>query len=168
MNRAISTVFDVGFAIVLVGASVAVLAGVPAPGTDQPPTVHSGGGVALSGSTMTVQYPREDGPPAVVTGTVAGHVRDAAVARHAGVGDDYVAAVEREVGTRIKDTGTRTQLVGACEPRNEPSTPADTIVVGPAPPTGDPVDATAYRWNETDDGGSRDCDPVVVVRRWSP
>lgn len=171
MNRGISTVLDVGFAIVLVGASVAVLAGVPTPGPDH--GAEAGvGGVSVAGSTMTVEYERPDGQSAVATGTVAGHLRDAALARRAGVGDSYVAAVETDVAARIETTGAATQLVGACSPsarggtdsRREP----EPVVVGPAPPSGEPVDATVYRWNAVERPPTVECDPVVVVRRWSP
>ncbi|WP_259519264.1 hypothetical protein [Halanaeroarchaeum sp. HSR-CO] len=182
MNRGISTVLDVGFAIVLVGASVAVLAGVPATGVDQQPAVHASGGVAVAGSTMTVEYEREDDRSAVVTRTVAGHVRDAAIARDQGVGEPYVSAVEADVADRIAETGTRTQIVGACvedgrastmgpETRHESADAgqdAGTVVAGPAPPTGAPVDATVYRWNESAVPTSTACQPVVVVRSWSP
>lgn len=182
MNRGISTVLDVGFAIVLVGASVAVLAGVPTPGVDQQPVVHAGGGVAVAGSTMTVQYERDDDRPAIVTRTVAGHVRDAVISRDEGVGETYVTAVEDDVADRIEKTGTPTQLVGACVADGRAPTTASEprqrngdegyddgmVVAGPTPPTGAPVDATLYRWNESAVPTSADCQPVVVVRSWSP
>lgn len=181
MNRGISTVLDVGIAIVLVGASVAVLAGVPTSGVDQQPTVHAGGGDAIAGSTMTVQYERDGDRRAVVTRTVAGHVRDAAIASQTGVGEPYVTAVEEDVSDRIDDTGTRTQLVGACVADGGPSASGaqtwnasdegrhgGTVVAGPAPPTGATVDATVYRWNESAVPTTAGCQPVVVVRSWSP
>lgn len=172
MNRGISTVLDVGVAIVLIGASVGVLAGVPTPAVDQRSAVHSGGGVAVAGSTMSVQYDREDGQTVVVTRTVAGHVRDAAIARHAGVGDAYTTAVESAVADRIEETGTRAQLVGACEANAEDldreAADGGPVVVGPAPPMERPVDATVYRWNGTDSAATAACEPVVVVRSWSP
>lgn len=182
MNRGISTVLDVGFAIVLVGASVAVLAGVPTTGVDQQPSVHVGGGVAVAGSTLTVQYERHDDRSAVVTRTVAGHVRDAAIARDQGVGETYVSTVEADVADRIEETGTPTQLVGACvddgrasmmgpetkHGSGDEARDAGMVVAGPAPPSGAPVDATVYRWNASAVPTSTDCQPVVVVRSWSP
>lgn len=171
MSRGISTVLDVGFAVVLVGASVAVLAGVPSPGLDGAASAQVGG-ASVAGSTMTVQYERPDGQSAVVTATVAGHLRDAALARRAGVGDAYVEAVEADVGTRIESTGASAQILGACSADAETggalSEGAETVVAGPAPPTGEPVDATVYRWNGDEHRETVDCDPVVVVRRWSP
>lgn len=170
MNRAISTVLDVGFAIVLVSASVVVLAGVPAPDVDQRPAVQGGGGAAVAGSTMTVQYARDDGQQAAVTRTVAGHLRDAAIAREQAVGEAYVTAVADDLSDRIETTGTPTQLVGACveQDGDVAGTETEPVVAGPAPPTGVPVDATLYRWNESAVPASADCRPVVVVRRWSP
>lgn len=170
-NRGISTVLDVGFAVVLIGASVAVLAGVPMPAPDHGADAGVGG-VSVAGSTMTVEYERPDGRSAVATGTVAGHLRDATLARQAGVGEDYVGAVERRVAERIETTGARTQLVGTCSVSAgtgvDSRGAAEPVVAGPAPPTGVPVDATVYRWNEGGRPGTADCDPVVVVRRWSP
>lgn len=171
MNRGISTVLDVGLAIVLIGASVAVLAGVPTPNPDHGADAEVGG-VSVAGSTMTIEYDRPDGQSAVATGTVAGHLRDAALARRAGVGDDYVAAVESDVADRIETTGAPTQLVGACSrpDRGEDDSRRETepVVAGPTPPTGEPVDATVYRWNADAGQSTGECDPVVVVRRWSP
>ena len=171
MSRGISTVLDVGIAIVLIGASVGVLAGVPVPTEEQGMAAHRGGGVAVAGSTMSVEYDREDGQTVVVTRTVAGHVRDAAIARDAGVGDAYTTAVESAVADRIGETGTRAQLVGACESvAEEPDREAadgDPFAVGPAPPLDRPVDATVYRWNGSDSEATADCEPVVVVRSWS-
>lgn len=170
MNRGISTVLDVGFAIVLVGASVAVLTGVPAPGPATPPADHLAGGVAVAGSTLTVQYDRADGESAVVTGTVGTLLRDAAIARHMGVGEPFATSVTAAVDDRIEGTGTPTQLVGACVPASASvsrSTIRDRVVAGPAPPTGASVDATVYKWNGSV-AGRADCEPVVVVRSWSP
>jgi len=168
MNRGISTVVDVSVAIVLVGASVALLAGVPAP--DSPSHQAPGtGGTAIAGSTTTVQYERVDGQTAVVTGTAAGLLRDAAIARYRGTGGPFVEAVARSVASRIERTGTPAQLVAAC-PGSDP------VVAGTAPPDERPVRATVYHWNEstlanasaaTDRGDAADrCRPVVVVRRW--
>ncbi|MFB6133034.1 MAG: hypothetical protein ABEJ44_06490 [Halanaeroarchaeum sp.] len=171
MNRGISTVLDVGFAIVLVGASVAVLSGVPTSAPDHGADADVGG-VSVAGSTLTVEYERRDGQSAIVTGTVAGHLRDAALARRAGVGADYVRAVERQVADRVEVTGARTQLVGACSVSagvgDDSRGATEPVVAGPAPPTGEPVDATVYRWNAVERPPTVACDPVVVVRRWSP
>lgn len=171
MSRAISTVLDVGLAIVLVGASVAVFAGVPTPAADPARPVPSTGGDTLAGSTMTVQYERADGQDVAVTGTVAGLVRDAAIARQESASEAYVDAVEESVADRIDETGTATQLVGACEDDSGrdavPSANRSPVVAGPTPPSGQSVDATVYRWNESSDAGTANCDPIVVVRRWS-
>ncbi|MFB6069606.1 MAG: hypothetical protein ABEJ76_01175 [Halanaeroarchaeum sp.] len=158
MTRGLSTVVDVAFAILLVGSSVAVLSGVhPA---DPAPRVQPGtGGEAVAGSTMTVRYERADGASAAVTGTVAGLVRDAAIARHRGVGGRYVAAVTDAVDDRLAETGVRAQIVGAC-PGDDP------VVAGQTPAGSRGIRATAYRWNATE--GVDDCRPTVVVRRWSP
>lgn len=173
MNRAISTVLDVGVAMVLVGASVALLAGVPVPAGGDDVAVHAGGGSAVAGSTMTVEYERADGQQVQVTGTVAGLLHDAALSRQAGVGAPYVTAVETAVADRIQNTGTPTQLVGTCVPADgaapTESVPAP-VVAGPTPPGDEPVDATTYRWNGNQDAATAtdDCDPLVVVREWSP
>ena len=171
MTRAISTVLDVGVAIVLIGASVAVFAGVPAPAADTDAPTVSTGGSSLAGSTMTVEYERTDGQPVVVTGTVAGLLRDAAIARHEGVGETYVEAVEDSVTDRIDATGTPTQLLGTCgslDGTGRTATDNRTqVVAGTSPPTGQPVEATVYRWNASPTGASADCDPAVVLRRWS-
>lgn len=171
MSRAISTVLDVGVAIVLVGASVAVFAGVPSPAAEPERPVPSTGGDTIAGSTMTVQYERTDGQDVAVTGTVAGLLRDAAIARHESASEAYVGAVEESVTDRIDETGTATQLVGACAAGSGgdalPSANRSPVVAGPSPPSGQSVDATVYRWNESSAAGSADCDPIVVVRRWS-
>lgn len=164
MNRGISTVVDVAIAIVLVGASVALLSGVPAPDQPTHPSSESAG-AAIAGSTTTVHYDRADGQSAVVTGTAAGLLRDAAIARHRGVGEPFVEAVARTVARRIERTGTRAQLVAAC-PDSDP------VVAGTGPPDERPVSATVFRWGRSGVNGTTDeedrCHPVVVVRRWSP
>jgi hypothetical protein len=169
MTRAISTVLDVGVAIVLIGASVAVFAGVPAPAEETDTLAPSTGGSGLAGSTMTVQYERTDGQAVVVTGTVAGLLRDAAIARHEGDGDAYVDAVEESVADRIDATGTPTQLLGTCGTADDIGSGANRtqVVSGPSPPTGQPVEATVYRWNTSATGTAADCHPAVVLRRWS-
>lgn len=168
MNRGISTVLDVGVAIVLVGASVAVLAGVPTPGATEDVATHTGGGVAVAGSTMTVSYERPDGQTASVTRTVAGHLSVAAKTRATDSGDDYTTAVERDVAERIEDTGTSTQLASACVRETPESSQVEsTVVVGQAPPGDATVDAVVYRPKESTSDSS-ECDPVVVVRSWSP
>lgn len=171
MTRAISTVLDVGVAIVLIGASVAVFAGVPAPTDGTDALALSTGGSSLAGSTMTVQYERSDGQEVVVTGTVAGLLRDAAIARYDGVGEAYVDAVEESVTDRIDATGTPTQLVGTCGTPDgfggEAADDRTQVVSGASPPSGHPVEATVYRWNASPTGTAADCDPAVVLRRWS-
>lgn len=157
MSRGISTVVDVSLAVVLVGASVGVLSGVPA--ADPSPAPRPGsGGAAVAGSTLAVQYERADGESASVTATVAGHLRDAAIARNRSGDERYVAAVTRAVGDRLDRVGAHANLVASC-PGDDP------VVAGRTPPTGAAVTATVYRWNASADDS---CAPVVVVRRWSP
>lgn len=162
MSRGMSTVVDVALATVLIGASVAVFVGAPPPagGGDATPIMPDSGGVAVAGATLTVSYRRADGERATVTGTVAGLLRDAAIARRRGTGRRYVDAVRRRIDRRIDRVGTPAQLVGACGM-------AEPVVAGPTPPGDAPVIATVYRWNRTAANGT-DCRPVVVVRRWSP
>lgn len=160
MNRGISTVVDVSLAIVLVGTSVAVLSGVPA-AHSQLMTTPNTGGAAVAGSTLTVEYERPDGEMATVTGTVAGLLRDAAIARSRGPAGEYAGAVTSAIGGRLDRTGAPAQLVAGCGG-------IDPVVAGPHPPTGVAVTATVYRWNGTASGADRQCRPVVVVRRWSP
>lgn len=157
MSRAISTVVDVSLAVVLVGASVAVLSGV-APADPSPAPRPGSGGAAVAGSTLAVQYERPDGASASVAATVAGHLRDAAIARNRSTDDRYVEAVRSAVGDRLDRVGAPAQLVAAC-PGDDP------VVAGRTPPTGAAVAATVYRWNASTDDS---CAPVVVVRRWSP
>ncbi|MFB6094007.1 MAG: hypothetical protein ABEJ77_03605 [Halanaeroarchaeum sp.] len=169
MNRGISTVLDVGIAMVLIGASVAVIAGVPAPdeGASRVPEV---GETAIGGSTLTVRYDRPDGPDAVVTGTATGLIRDAALGRGTPAGAAYADAVERAVTERIEETSARVQIVGACSTGDVDPDDVDgerRVVAGPAPPGDRPVDATLYRWNATRRSDGTACSPVVVVRRWS-
>ncbi|MFB6124724.1 MAG: hypothetical protein ABEJ59_02030 [Halanaeroarchaeum sp.] len=157
MSRGISTVVDVSLAVVLVGASVGVLAGV-APTQPSPPPRPGSGGAAVAGTTLAVDYDRADGASASVTATVAGHLRDAAIARNRSTDGRYVAAVTGAVGDRLDRVGVDAQLLASC-PGDDP------VVAGRAPPTGGAVTATVYRWNAS---AEERCAPVVVVRRWSP
>ncbi|MFB6135110.1 MAG: hypothetical protein ABEJ55_08990 [Halanaeroarchaeum sp.] len=162
MSRGISTVLDVGIAIVVVGAAVGILVGIPSPSSNQGGTAAPVDGAAIAGSTTTITYPRDGGGPAVVTGTAAGLLADAARARQDGTGAAYVDAITAAIDERIDDTGATTQLVAACTAG--PSR-RDHVVAGPAPPGGVAVDATTYH---LDGNVSEGCRPVVVLRRWSP
>ena len=165
-NRGMSTPLDVALGLLLVGAAVGVIAGIqPA----VPDTPDSRGSVLL-GSQIEVTYETADGP-AQVSGTMGGLLGDAV---RAGTGKvdsrdrAFRRAVTEAADSRVSALGPPIQVIGYCTAN--PREPAS-LVVGEMVPPETPIRAAVYELPTDDRESTRspaDCQPAVVVRRWSP
>ncbi|AOW80638.1 hypothetical protein HTSR_1462 [Halodesulfurarchaeum formicicum] len=160
-ERGVSTVLDVVLGLLLVGLAAGVLVtSIPQPA--DPPTAD--GTPSVLGSTLTVEYETSAGAHSVeaTVGTLLG---DAILASHGSQTPRTAAfrsAVETRVSSHLETHGLPVQLVGSC--RGNEST--DPLVVGPAPPGDQVVRATVYQV-PAPASATEQCEPVVVVRRWS-
>lgn len=173
-ERGLSTPLDVAVGLLLVGAAVGVIAGVPAHQSSQADPGPRGS--VLLGSVIEVSYETERGP-AAVTGTIGGLVGEAVIATgptaQAGSSSAnksaetraFVEAVRRKVGGRVSELGVPIQIVGYCR-----SGAGDPLVIGRSVPQGAAVTASVYDSSQPatlNRSTAAECDPAVVVRRWS-
>lgn len=178
-SRGISTVVDVAIGLLLVSAAVSVIAGINPPADNTPET----SGSVLLGSRVDVQV-AASGPETTVTGTMGGMVGDAVLAGQPPVtarDRAFRRAVRAAVERRISETGVPIQVIGYCrggaaagaggDDGSMPSGQA-IFVAGADTPPERPIRAVVY---DVPGGpatgtpsGNRDCEPAVVVRRWSP
>lgn len=160
-DRAISTPIDVVLGLVLVGLATGVVAtAVPAP-VDTP---TDGGQSAILGSSITVQFETEAGEW-TVRETVGGHLADAALAGQESNSRNvaYRDATRTAISNYVETHGRHVQVIGVCR-----GTEADPLIAGRTPPGDRPVRATVYEVPYSTGTSEPDCDPVVVLRRWSP
>ncbi|MFB6085360.1 MAG: hypothetical protein ABEJ84_00920 [Halodesulfurarchaeum sp.] len=162
-DRGISTPIDVVLGLLMIGlaAGVVVMA-VPAPVETPPDDARA----AILGSSIVVEFDTDAGDW-TVRETVGGLLADAAVAGW-GVETPPERAYRRATRTAITDHiethGVHLQLVGVCRGAES----IDPLVAGRPPKADRPVRATVYELPSTQSGGSSGCEPIVVLRRWSP
>lgn len=167
-ERGLSTPIDVSIALVLVAASVLVIGGID-PVEPDPPDVQ---GSALLGGPLEITY-NGDAGTVTVAGTVGGLMSDAAVvATTSNSAEDaaFVSAVEHSADRELERRGVPAQVVATCNRSDAGS--VTQIEAGPRPPADAVVYATVYRRTPASprDGAERTdrCEPLIVVRRWSP
>jgi hypothetical protein len=155
--------------LLLVSASVLVIGGIDLP-SDRTPTVR---GTTHVGGSMTVSYHGQNGD-ASVTGTMGGLLCDAAVvATDPDTPGDraFVDAVRTGVDRHVERHGIPVQFVATCN-RNATGAKRVAIVAGREPPSDVTVTTTVYHGSPsevvTPCTEANSCEPIVVVRRWSP
>lgn len=160
-DRGVSTPIDVVLGLLLVGIATGVVATAAPTPVEKPP---QGGQEAILGSSLTVEFETEAGNW-TVRNTVGGHLAAAARAGQSSRSDRasaYRSATQAAVSELVETHGMHVQILGACRGPARP-TP---LVAGRTPPPDRPVSATVYeRPGLASDG---ECQPVVVLRRWSP
>lgn len=163
VDRAISTPIDVVLGLLLVGIATGVVAtAVPAPIQ----TPSDGGQAAILGSSITVEFESE-GNHWTVHETVGGHLADAALAGHGPNSNRtaaYRQATRAAISNHVETHGVHGQVIGVCR---GPSA-VDPIIAGRTPPDDQPVRATVYELPQPTGTNETECEPVVVLRRWSP
>jgi hypothetical protein len=160
-DRGISTPIDVALGLLLVGlATGVVVTAAPTPVETPPDDARA----AMLGSSVTVHFDTDAGEW-TVRETVGGLLGAAARAGH---GDrtpreEAYRSAARETLTEHVDThGAHVQLVGVCRGAET----VDPVIAGPTPPGDRPIRATVY--DLPTDSAQPHCDPIVVLRRWSP
>lgn len=160
-DRAVSTPIDVVLGLLLIAIATAVVAtAVPAPAPEPPADVQP----AILGSTVTVEYETDAGRY-TVRETVGGVVADGALAGYGQKSarkEAFREAISQRLTAHIETHGAHVQLIGACRD----TVSVDPLIAGRTPPDDTPVRATVYQ--PPPPAGSSDCQPVVVLRRWSP
>lgn len=161
-DRALSTPIDVVLGLLLIGiATGVVVTAVPAPVEEPPADVQT----AILGSSLTVAYETDDGT-GTVQETVGGLLADAAMAGHGPTAERDIAfreATQQAIAEHIETHGAPVQVIGVCRGAGS----VDPLVVGRTPPPDQPIRATVYEPPQTG-SGPPECQPVVVLRRWSP
>lgn len=164
-ERGISTPIDVVLGLLMVGlAAGVVVTAAPAPVESPPDDARA----ALLGSSVTVEFGTDDGDW-TVRKTVGGLLADAAVA---GQGEPstreraYRSAARAAITDHVETHNAHLQLVGVCR---GPAT-IEPLVAGRTPPADRPIRATVYELPRPSTGptGGSGCEPIVVLRRWSP
>ncbi|MDZ7849306.1 MAG: hypothetical protein U5K70_00320 [Halodesulfurarchaeum sp.] len=164
-DRGISTPIDVVLGLLMVGlAAGVVVTAAPAP-VDAPPNDAR---ATILGSSVTVEFGTDAGDW-TVRKTVGGLLADAAVA---GQGDltvherAYRRATRKAITDHVQTHNAHLQLVGVCRGTES----VEPLVAGQSPPNDRPIRATVYEVPQPpSDGESQHaCDPIVVLRRWSP
>ncbi|MBS3759866.1 DUF7284 family protein [Halodesulfurarchaeum sp.] len=162
-DRAISTPIDVVLGLLLVGIATGVVAtAVPAPIE----TPSDGGQAAILGSSLTVEFESE-GSNWTVHETVGGHLADAALAGDGANSSRKVAyrqATRAAITDHVETHGAPVQVIGVCRGTQE----ADPLLAGRTPPGDRPIRATVYELPQPIGINETECQPVVVLRRWSP
>ena len=160
-DRGISTPIDVALGLLLVGlATGVVVTAAPTPVETPPDDARA----AMLGSSVTVQFDTDAGEW-TVRETVGGLLGAAARAGH---GDQtaretaYRSAARETITEHVETHGAHVQLIGVCRGAGT----VDPLIAGPTPPGDRPIRATVY--DPPKDSARAHCDPIVVLRRWSP
>lgn len=143
-DRAVSTVLDVSLCLLLVGAAVLTLTGVPAPEADPAAGTADAVATSLAATETTVDYARA-GRTRHAHGSLAGLLADAAVVN--GTPDDapnFTAAVARATLPALAGEGWHGRVVATWRPY-EGADRGGSVTAGPAPPPGADVHAATMR-----------------------
>ena len=163
-DRGISTPIDVALGLLLVGlATGVVVTAAPAPVETPPDDARA----AILGSSVTVEFDTDAGAW-TVRETVGGLLAEGARAGH---GEQtprdraYRRAARQTITEHVATHGVHLQLIGVCRGAET----VDPLVAGPTPPGDRPIRATVYDVPKPQHSTTRaSCDPIVVLRRWSP
>lgn len=164
-NRGISTPIDVVLGLLLVGlAAGVVVTAAPAPVESPPDDARA----AILGSSVTVEFGTDAGDW-TVRKTVGGLLADAAVADQGKPSpreQAYRSAAREAITDHVETHNAHLQVVGVCRGTE----PTDPLVAGRTPPADRPVRATVYELPRPSAAatGESACEPIVVLRRWSP